>query len=121
VGEPGAEAEELSFLRRDGVAVDDLACWAAGSTTRSWTIGGGSIGRRSADKEEVKREPDRLLQLHTFTSHTTHPSLLWLLSYNEIINSGSPRIVGVGNRASTQLGDSHGHLKTKDAEKMNEI
>jgi hypothetical protein len=35
VGEPGVEAEELSLRRRDGVAVDDLACWAAGSMTRS--------------------------------------------------------------------------------------
>ena len=47
VGEPGAEPEELFRRLRDGV-VKFPDCWATGSITLSWTIGGGSIGRRSA-------------------------------------------------------------------------
>jgi hypothetical protein len=93
VGEPGVEAEELSLRRRDGVAVDDLACWAAGSMTRSWTIGGGSMGRRSAG-EDVKSVPDIKLLLEFCRAEGSvllGCASLLLRGVNEIIVS-----VGVG-------------------------
>ena len=95
--------------------VDELVCCATGSITRSWTIGGGSIGRRSADKVDVKNESDEALhsQLLTFATHTTHPSLLGLLPYNEFINPASSGIIGVDNMASIILGDSGMHWKKR--------
>ena len=50
VGEPGAEPEELLCRLRDGVEEEPDCCWATGSITRSCTIGGGSIGLRSANR-----------------------------------------------------------------------
>ncbi len=59
--------------------------------TRSWTMGGGSIGRRSAVNERVSATPFHGQERRT--ANTTHPGLLRLLSYAEIVLAGPVHVV----------------------------
>lgn len=74
VVEGGAEAEE-----------EEAEEFASGSMTRSWTIGGGSMGRRSAGGDTYEISNCLVWGKGTFAADTTHASLFRLLTDDQFV------------------------------------
>lgn len=100
---PGA----LANVDDDPEPVEDMG-EVVGSMTCSWTMGGGSIGRRSATRRTHQSASVAANdESCTFPADTAHPGLFWFLAYYQIIDPATTGIVRNDDGAVMELRDGH--------------